>query len=48
MHSMLVALGLGIAAMTLAAILWSIAFPARRISATDPNSMKAVFIAALL
>lgn len=31
MHSMLVALGLGIAAMTLAAILWSIAFPARRI-----------------
>ncbi len=30
-HSMLVALGLGIAAMTLAAILWSIAFPARRI-----------------
>ena len=31
MQSILVALGLGIAAMTLSAILWSIAFPARRI-----------------
>ncbi|WP_299043141.1 methyltransferase [uncultured Tateyamaria sp.] len=31
MQSLLIALGLGVAAMTLAAILWSIAFPARRI-----------------
>lgn len=31
MHSLLIFLGLGVAAMTLAAILWSIAFPARRI-----------------
>ena len=31
MHSLLIFLGLGVAAMTLAAILWSIACPARRI-----------------
>jgi len=30
-HNLLIFLGLGIAAMTLAAILWSMAFPARRI-----------------
>lgn len=31
MQSLLIILGLGVAAMTLAAILWSIAFPARTI-----------------
>ena len=31
MHNLLIFLGLGVAIMTLAAILWSIAFPARRV-----------------